>query len=61
MLFYRLLQRTDAVFAASVTFLVPIVAISWGILDGEVLSLLQFGGMGLILTGVYFTTKSRQG
>jgi drug/metabolite transporter (DMT)-like permease len=56
-LFYRLLQRTDALFAASVTYLVPIVAVSWGILDGEVLSLIQFGGMGLILIGVYFTTR----
>ena len=57
MLFYRLVQRTDALFAASVTYLVPIVAIAWGFLDGEKLSVLQFGGMGLILLGVYFTTK----
>ena len=57
-LFYRLLQRTDMLFATSVTYLVPIVAISWGILDGEVLSVIQIGGMMLILTGVYFTTRS---
>ena len=59
MLFYRLVQRTDALFGASVTYLIPIVAISWGIFDGEILSLLQFGGMVLILVGVYFTTKQR--
>ena len=58
MLFYRLVQRTDALFGASVTYLIPIVAISWGIFDGEILSLLQFGGMVLILVGVYFTTKT---
>ena len=57
-LFYRLLQRTDMLFATSVTYLVPIVAISWGFLDGEVLSILQIGGMFLILTGVYFTTRA---
>jgi len=57
-LFYRLLQRTDMLFATSVTYLVPIVAISWGMLDGEVLSIIQIGGMMLILTGVYFTTRS---
>lgn len=57
-LFYRLLQRTDMLFATSVTYLVPIVAISWGILDGETLSIIQIGGMMLILTGVYFTTRS---
>ena len=56
-LFYRLLQRTDMLFATSVTYLVPIVAISWGMLDGEVLSIIQIGGMFLILTGVYFTTR----
>lgn len=58
MLFYKLVQRTDALFAASVTYLIPIVAISWGLLDGEVLSIIQVGGMLLILTGVYFTTAS---
>jgi len=57
MLFYRLVQRTDALFAASVTYLIPIVAIGWGLLDGEILSLIQIGGMVLILVGVYFTTK----
>lgn len=59
-LYYRLVQRTDALFGASVTYLVPIVAIGWGLLDGEVLSLLQFLGMALILTGVYFTTSSKK-
>jgi drug/metabolite transporter (DMT)-like permease len=57
-LFYRLLQRTDMLFATSVTYLVPIVAVSWGILDGELLSLIQIGGVLLILAGVYFTTRS---
>ncbi len=57
MFFYRLVQRTDALFAASVTYLIPIVAIGWGLLDGEILSLMQLGGMALILIGVYFTTK----
>lgn len=59
MLFYRLVQRTDALFAASVTYLIPIVAIAWGIFDGENLSLVQIGGMILILVGVYFTTKHK--
>ena len=57
-LFYRLLQRTDTLFATSVTYLVPIVAVSWGILDGELLNVLQIGGMLLILAGVYFTTRT---
>lgn len=56
-LFYRLVQRTDALFAASVTYLVPIVAIGWGVLDGEVLNLIQLLGFAFIITGVYYTTR----
>lgn len=59
-LFYKLIQRTDALFGASVTYLIPVVAISWGLLDGETLSVLQVGGMLLILTGVHFTTSARK-
>jgi drug/metabolite transporter (DMT)-like permease len=58
-LFYRLVQRTDALYAASVTYLVPIVAVSWGLLDGEVLNLVQMSGAVVILIGVYFTTRSK--
>lgn len=57
-IFYRILQRTDVLFATSVTYLVPIVAISWGLFDGEILTIMQIGGMLLILTGVYFTTRA---
>lgn len=59
MMFYKLVQRTDALFAASVTYLAPIVAIGWGLLDGESLSIIQLLGMALILTGVYFTTRMK--
>ena len=54
------MQRTDALFAASVTYLIPIVAIGWGLFDGEILSLIQVGGMVLILVGVYYTTKQKK-
>lgn len=57
MLFYKLVQRTDALFAASVTYLIPIVAMGWGMLDGEMLNLFQLSGFGLIMIGVYFTTR----
>ncbi len=57
MLFYRLVQRTDALFAASVTYLIPIVAIAWGLADNEFLNAAQLVGMVLILVGVYFTTR----
>lgn len=57
MLFYKLVQRTDALFAASVTYLIPIVAISWGLYDGEIFTAIQLLGMCLILVGVYFVSR----
>ncbi len=56
-LFNRLVQRTDALFAATVTYLMPLVSIFWGVLDGESLGLLSFLGMILILLGVFVTNR----
>jgi drug/metabolite transporter (DMT)-like permease len=57
MLFFRLLQRTNAVFATSVTFLLPVMAMILGHLDGEDVGTVQLFGTGLILTGLYLTRK----
>ncbi len=51
--FYRLIQFTSAIFASSVTYLIPVVAIVWGVADGEVLSINQILFISLILVGVY--------
>ncbi len=56
-IFYKLVQRTDALFAASVTYLIPLVAILFGVLDGELFTKVQALGMLLILAGVYFVGK----
>ncbi len=57
-LFNKLIQATSAVLASSVTYLIPIVAILWGILDGEAIQIQHFIGMGIILVGVYLVNKS---
>lgn len=59
LIFYRLIQRRDPLFAASVTYLAPIVAIGWGIRDGETLNIYHAIGMLLILTGVYFVSRAK--
>ena len=51
--FNHLIKITDPVFASSVTYLVPIIALLWGIWDGEALNYLQGIGMIFILVGVY--------
>ena len=52
-LFYKLIQQTSAVFASTVTYLMPIVAVLWGLLDGENLDLWHLFGGFLILIGIY--------
>lgn len=57
-LFYYLVQRTSAIFGSTVTYLMPIVAMLWGFIDGETISILHFTGMAMILAGVYITKKN---
>jgi len=58
-LFNKLVQITTPVFASSVTYLIPIVAVVWGLVDGEVLTAGRFAGMVLILIGVYVANRKR--
>lgn len=53
--FNKLVKQTSALFAASVTYLIPVFAFMWGIIDGESIGLVQFSGMGLILGGITLT------
>ncbi|UFH30501.1 DMT family transporter [Chryseobacterium sp. C-71] len=54
MMNYRLLKVSTPLFASTVTLLMPIVAIIWGILDGEKLTVLQFVGASIIIAGLIF-------
>lgn len=56
-IFFRLIQTSSPVFATSVTYLIPIVAIFWGILDNESLNLIQMFGAFVILIGVYLANR----
>ncbi len=56
-LFYKLIQISSPVFATSVTYLIPVVAFFWGLLDNEMLTPLQFIGAFIILIGVYLSSK----
>lgn len=54
-LFNKLVQMSTAVFASSVTYIMPIVALAWGILDGEAFGVLQAFATIIILLGVYLS------
>ena len=56
-LFFKLIQISSPVFATSVTYLIPIVAFFWGLLDNEMLTPIQFLGAFIILIGVYLSAK----
>ena len=57
MLNYRLLNISTPLFASTVTLLMPIVAILWGVLDGEELSSAQIVGGVIIIAGLVFLRK----
>ncbi len=56
-IFNVLVHRTSALFASTVTYIIPIVAVLLGVMDGEQLGLIHIGGLTLILIGVYTTNK----
>lgn len=56
--FNRVMQLSSPLFAASVTYLIPIVALGWGVLDGETIYAVQFAGMGVCLLGIWLINKS---
>ena len=56
-LFFKLIQMSSPVFATSVTYVIPIVAFFWGLLDNEMLTPIQFFGAFVILIGVYLSAK----
>lgn len=56
-LFFKLVQITDAVVSSTVAFLIPIVSLLWGVVDGEYLSIYHLVGMLVILSSIYLIRK----
>ncbi|MGB0917212.1 MAG: DMT family transporter [Flavobacteriales bacterium] len=57
LMFNKLIQSGGAVFASMVTYIVPVVAILWGVLDGESINVWSIVGVAVILGGVYLVNK----
>lgn len=58
-LFNKLVQITSPVFASVVTYLIPIMAIVWGLLDGEAVSWWQVLAMFFVIGGVFIVNKAK--
>ena len=59
-IFNYLIKNTDPLFASSVTYLIPLVALIWGLVDGENIGIDHVFGMGAILLGVYVVNARRK-
>ena len=56
--FNRMLQLGNLIFASSVTYTIPLVAVTWGLLVmHEPLKWQHFVGFGVILFGVYMVNR----
>ncbi|WP_372752749.1 DMT family transporter [Labilibaculum sp.] len=60
LLMNSLIRHSSAVYASSVTYIIPVFAILWGIIDNETISILQLMCMIIILLGVYLVNKKEK-
>ena len=58
-IFNRLVKISSPMFVSSVTYIMPIVGVMWGVLDGEKLLAGHFLGMIAIITGVYLANRKK--
>jgi drug/metabolite transporter (DMT)-like permease len=56
-IFNKLVKMTTPIFASTVTYIMPVVSVGWGVLDGEQLFIGHFIGMAAILGGVYLANR----
>jgi drug/metabolite transporter (DMT)-like permease len=55
--FARMLQLSSALFAGTITYFIPIVAVAWGLYDGEVLTWVHFLGILCIIGGILIISR----
>lgn len=55
-----LIKYTSPVFASTVTYLMPAVALFWGYSDNEAIGLTSFLALALILAGIYLAQKKNK-
>ena len=56
-LFYVLVKKAGGLFASLVTYGIPFVALAWGFVFGETITLVQIACLGIILSGVYLANR----
>lgn len=56
-IFYMLVKRAGIIFTSMVTYVIPFVAILWGLLYNEHVTVIDLGCLAIILSGIYTTNK----
>lgn len=58
-IYFKLIHMSSPVFASSVTYMIPVVAFFWGILDQELFTPIQYVGAIIIFVGIYLSAKKQ--
>lgn len=60
LLMNSLIRYTSAIVASSVTYIIPVFAIFWGVIDGERITILHILCMVFVLGGVWMTNRKER-
>lgn len=55
--YFKLIKMSGVIFASTISYIIPCFAVIVGFLDGETLTWVHAAGMGLILIGIFLTSK----
>jgi drug/metabolite transporter (DMT)-like permease len=58
-IYFKLIHMSSPIFASSVTYLIPVVAFFWGILDQELFTPIQYVGAVIIFIGIYLSARKQ--
>lgn len=58
--FYYLIQKTSVLFGSMTTYIIPIVALSWGFVYGESITWIHLVSIGLICIGIWEVSRTKK-
>ncbi len=58
--YFHMVKISSPLFASAVTYLIPVVALGWGVADGEALSALHMVAFATILAGVALISRPKK-
>lgn len=59
-IYNTLIKMSGTVFAASCTYLIPVVAIGWGVYDGESVNAMQLLAVLIIIAGIWLINRKKK-